>query len=119
MPKIKDAKNLDYERKNTISMRIDPYLLGHFTEKAGKKPGTRTKEMERSMRIGEQFHETIHDVEVLLAKNPKLASEYAEPDSTHWAADGSRMTAADAITIGYIMDAVRERIEHDAGECAG
>ena len=118
MPKIKDAKNLDYERKNTISMRIDPYLLSHFTEKAGKKPGSRTKEMERSMRVGEQFHETIHEVEMLFAKNPDLAAEYADPNGTHWSADGSRMTVVDAMTIGYILDAVKTRIENDAGDRA-
>ena len=103
MPKIKKTEKIDFSRKNPISLRIDPYLLSHFTEKADGAPGTRTKLMERSMRIAEEM-EPIWDT--VTKADPNTFH-----DATHWTADGSRMNVEDARILYFIKTAVTEKLE--------
>lgn len=105
MPKIKKTCAIDFTRKNPISLRLDPYLLRHFTVKADGAPGTRTRLMERSMRLAEEMEPIC---KAISAADPVIAHEM-----THWAADGSRMSTSDAKMISYIKAAVAEKMAAD------
>ena len=112
-------RNYDKPNKQTLTMRISPELIRHFTGRAEKELGGRgrTKLMENSMREGEQYAELVKNVIEAFESDEKLYELYLPSHETGhapvWNCDGHRMSDMDAAALAYVKAAVHEKLSRD------
>lgn len=113
MGRTRDNRLPDYERKNTVTVRMDPHLLAHFNKKAENAPGSRTRLMENAMRRGEFYDKITQAVATAFVNTPELYEKYApaEDRAEYWPSDGSRMNPMDAAIANLVSEVVAKQCE--------